>query len=374
MKLHTCSDSCPPNCPSQPSAKVWSDSASRPLTVDMHCHVIVPAIEEMTNGRPEKTAELQEQAHGMGAASVEHNRQVMLPEAGRRLVSLEARLADMDSMGVDIQVISPSPSQYYYWADRELATDLVRQQNESIAALCEQHPNRLCGLGNVALQHGDLAPRQLDYAIRELGLKGVEISTQIAGRELADPALQPFWAKAEELGCVVFIHPFGTSLGSRVDQYYLANSIGQPLETTIALSSLIFSGTLDRHPGLKLVAAHGGGYLPAYSGRSDHAWRVRPEASRPAQPPSGYLSNIWFDTLVYDPVSLQHLIERVGASQVVAGTDYPFDMGDYQLHRLVDDVAGLSDEEKARILGGNACRLLGLSIDRALPARNGRTA
>ncbi|WP_017523803.1 amidohydrolase family protein [Pusillimonas noertemannii] len=369
MKLHTCGDACPPNCPSQPSAKVWADPDARPLTVDMHCHVIVPAIEEMTSGCPEKTAELQEQALGMGGTSVEHNKRVMLPAAGRRLVDLDMRLADMESMGVDIQVISPSPSQYYYWADQELASKLVRLQNESIAALCQQHPGRLCGLGNVAAQHAELAPRQLEYAVRELGLKGVEISTQVAGRELADPSLQPFWAKAEELGCVVFIHPFGTSLGSRIDQYYLANSIGQPLETTIALSSLIFSGTLDRHPGLKLVAAHGGGYLPAYSGRSDHAWRVRPEASAPTLPPSGHLRNIWFDTLVYDPVSLRHLIERVGAGQVVAGTDYPFDMGDYQLHRLVDSVEGLSDEEKAHILGGNACHLLELNIDQALQYR-----
>lgn len=360
MQLHTCGPSCPPNCPSQPRVDLERAAGKRPLTIDMHCHVVVPQIEVLIGARQEKAAEMAQLAAGMGAASVEHNNKVMLPSAGPRLVNLDMRLADMDSMGVDVQVISPSPTQYYYWADVDLATDFVRTQNEGIASLCEQHPARLAGLGNVALQHPQLAVRQLEYAVRELGLKGVELSTSVNGLELADPSFDIFWAKAEELGCVVFIHPFGTSLGERIDQFYLGNTIGQPLETTVALSSLIFSGTLDRYPGVKIVAAHGGGYLPTYIGRSNHAWRVRPEAHKPLRKPSDYLRQIWFDTVVYEPHALRYLIDQVGAGQVVVGTDYPFDMGDYQVHDLIASVVGLSDAEKEQILGGNASALLGL--------------
>jgi len=363
LQLHTCGPSCPPNCPSQPRLNLRGLAGKRPLTVDLHCHVAVPQVEAIVGDRPEKAAEMAQLAAGMGPASMEHNIKVMLPAAGPRLVNLDMRLADMESMGVDIQVISPSPTQYYYWADEDLAAEFVRVQNESIASLCEKHPDRLAGLGNVGLQHPQLAVKQLEYAVRELGLKGVEVSTTVNGLELADPSFDVFWAKAQELDCVVFIHPFGTSLGKRLDQFYLGNTIGQPLETTVALSSLIFSGTLDRYPKLKFVAAHGGGYLPTYIGRSNHAWRVRPEAHKPLRLPSEYLKQIWFDTVVYEPHALRYLIDQVGAGQVVIGTDYPFDMGEYQVHHLLDSVEGLGDEEKRQILGGNARELLGLKVE-----------
>lgn len=296
----------------------------------------------------------------MGAASVEHNNRVMLPQSFPKLTRVAERLADMDAMGVDVQVISPSPSQYYYWADEALAQRLVATQNGHIAALCAAHPKRLAGLGAVALQHPELACRQLRHAMGELGLKGVEISTSVAGHELSDPALLPFWAEAETLGALVFIHPMGTTLGARTASHYLVNTIGQPLETTIALSHLIFDGILDKYPRLKLLAAHGGGYLPTYIGRSDHAHRVRPEAgSDTAIRPSEHLKRIWFDSLVYDATGLRHLIERVGASQVVVGTDYPFDMGAYQVHEQVEGTGGFTAEERAAILGKNAAALIG---------------
>jgi aminocarboxymuconate-semialdehyde decarboxylase len=265
-------------------------------------------------------------------------------------------------MGVDVQVISPSPSQYYYWADPELATQLVKTQNEHIAETCARHPERLVGLGAVALQHPKLAAEQLRDAMKRLGLKGVEISTAVNDLELGAAELAPFWSAAEELGAVVFIHPFGTTLGKRLNSAYLSNIIGQPLETTIALSHLIFGGVLDRHPGLKIVAAHGGGYLPSYCGRSNHGHDVRPEArARASQRPVEYLRRIWFDTLVYEPQALRHLIDVVGVSQLVVGTDYPFDMGHEDPRGLVNATAGLNDTERAAILGGNALSLLGMS-------------
>jgi aminocarboxymuconate-semialdehyde decarboxylase len=191
-------------------------------------------------------------------------------------------------------------------------------------------------------------------------MRGVEISTAVNGLELDDPRFARFWARVEELGCVVFIHPFGTSLGERVSRFYLQNIIGQPIETTIALSHLIFGGVLDKHPGLKILAAHGGGYLPSYIGRSNHGYAVRPDAHSMQRSPSEYLRQIYFDTLVYTPDGLGHLIDQVGSSQVVVGTDYPFDMGSYDVHALIDAVPGLSAAEREAILGGNAARLMGL--------------
>lgn len=163
---------------------------------------------------------------------------------------------------------------------------------------------------------------------------------------------------ADRLKAVVFIHPFGTTLGARLATHYLNNTIGQPLETTIALSRLIFSGLLDRHQGVRLLAAHGGGYLPTYLGRSEHANAVRPEARLMARKPSEYLREIYFDTVVHDSLSLRHLIDIVGVSQVLLGTDYPFDMGHYRPHELVSPV--WTAHEREAVLGGNARRLFDL--------------
>ena len=327
MLFHGCGPHCSVHAAAENNARGGGRArGDRPYTVDLHCHVLTPGVEKLVAGRPEKASESAQLARGMGAESMDHNTKVMLPAAGPKLTNVEMRLRDMDAMGVDLQVISPSPTQYYYWADPDLAEVLVREQNEAIAALCRSHPDRLAGLGNVALQHADLAVRQLDHAVRKLGLKGVEISTAINGLDVGNPAFTRFWDKASELGCVVLIHPFGTSLGERLDRYYLGNIIGQPLETTIALSDLIFSGTLDRCEKVKIVAAHGGGYLPTYIGRSDHGHAVRPEAGRCRHAPHEYLTRIWFDSIVYEPMALRQLIDRVGISQVVVGTDYPFDI------------------------------------------------
>jgi aminocarboxymuconate-semialdehyde decarboxylase len=368
MLFHRCRPHCPVHAAAERIAGGGGRApANRPYTVDMHCHVITPGIEKLVAARPEKALEMAQLSRGMGAESMDHNTKIMLPAAGPKLTRLELRLEDMDAMGVDLQVISPSPTQYYYWADADLADVLVREQNEAIAALCQGHPGRLAGLGNVALQHADLAVRQLEYAVRQLGLKGVEISTAINGLDVGNPAFARFWDKASELGCVVLIHPFGTSLGDRLARYYLGNIIGQPLETTIALSDLIFSGTLDRCEKVKIVAAHGGGYLPTYIGRSDHGHTVRPEARRCRLAPREYLKRIWFDSIVYEPMALRHLIDRVGVSQVVVGTDYPFDMGHYSPHELVGAVAGIGQADRESILGGNALALIGES-------RHSRTA
>jgi aminocarboxymuconate-semialdehyde decarboxylase len=188
----------------------------------------------------------------------------------------------------------------------------------------------------------------------------VEVSTAVAGRGIADPRFEPIWAAAERLGALVFIHPLGCSLAERLNFAYLSNSVGQPVETAVALSQIIFSGLLDRYPRLKICAAHGGGYLPTYAGRMEHAWQTRSDARTMARPPSSYLRQLWFDSLVYAPAAVRHLIDVVGVSQVVVGTDYPYDMGDYGVHALIDGIPGLSEAEREAILGGNLVALLGL--------------
>jgi len=346
----------PGDAPPQP---VRSSRGGKSLTVDVHCHILTTEVERLVSSCPEKQAEQAAQLRMYGAESIEHNR-TLFASLMPQLTGVEERLRRMDGMGVDIQVISPSPNQYYYWADADLAKQIVAVQNEHIASVCAAYSERLRGLGNVALQHPELSVEQLTDCVKRFGLRGVEISSACNGLELSDARFERFWSKAEELGCLVFIHPLGTSLGDRVNCYYLGNIIGQPLETTVALSHLIFGGVLDRFPGLKICAAHGGGYLSSYIGRSDHGYAVRPEAAKIKFKPSEYLKRIYYDSLVYTPEGLRHLIEEVGVTQVMIGTDYPFDMGSYDPHDQIAGVPGLTPQQRDLLLGGNAARLLGI--------------
>lgn len=339
--------------------------------VDFHAHIATSAVEPLVAAHPGRLAEMRAALELQGEASAEHNRRAMLPACMPKMTDLATRIADMDAMGVDVQILSPSPGQYYYWAEPDLARQIVALHNEHIAESVARHPDRLVGLASVALQHPDLAASQLEHAMHSLGLRGAEISTAAGGREFSDPAYEPFWAKAEELGAVLFIHPLGTSLGARLNRYYLSNIIGQPLETTVALSHLIFSGVLDRRPGLKIVAAHGGGYLPAYSSRSDHAWHARPDSHSMKEPLSAYLRRIHYDSLVYSPDALRALADQVGADRLVLGTDYPFDMGSYNVHELLTATPGLSRGERRSIRGALALTLLGLKAEDFTIRRSG---
>ncbi|MFB4315985.1 amidohydrolase family protein [Actinomadura sp. 21ATH] len=331
-------------------------------TVDAHAHVLLPAIEEAVAGAPGHAEHRALEARRNGPAALEENGRMIGARIGR-LTRVDPRLADMDAAGVDVQIVSPSPSHYHYWADRDLARTVYRLANEGTAAHCAEAPGRLHGLGLVPLQHPDLAAGALDHAL-DLGLKGVEISSHAPGRELSDPELEPFWSRAEERGAVVFLHPFGCTLDERLDRFYLSNIVGQPAENAVALSHLIFGGVLDRHPALKVLAAHGGGYLPTYLGRADHGWKARPDARTCAEPPSAYLRRIWFDSLVYEPAALRALVGAAGASRVVLGSDHPFDMGvPDPLDRL--RAARLPEAEHDAIRGGNAAALFDLKETRA---------
>lgn len=326
--------------------------------IDFHGHLAVPAANALVAGTPGFAAELAAEQRSHSPESLAAN-QAQLGRLGPQLTDVATRLAELDAMGVDLQVVGPMPM-HHYWADRELAARLARTTNEAVAAHCAQAPDRLAGLGTVPLQHPYLAVAELSRAVSEYGLRGISVSTTVDGRELADERHDPVWARAEEVGAIVFVHPWGCSLAERLATHYLGNTVGQPVETTVALSHLIFTGVLDRFPGLKLVVAHGGGYLPTYVGRSDHAWQARPDARGCREKPSSYLRRMWFDALVYTPQGLRQLVDAVGGDRVMLGTDYPFDMGVDDPVKRLDD-AGFAPAERNDIAGGNAARLLGLA-------------
>ena len=280
------------------------------------------------------------------------------------------RLRAMDTQGIDVEALSINP--YWYTVDRDLARQLIRVQNEKLAELCAAQPDRFVAFATVALQHPELAAEQVEDGIKRLGLCGVSVGGSVNGEDLSDPKFHPFWAKAEELGVLVFLHPQGVpDLAKRLKgNGLLTNVIGNPLETTIALSHLIFEGTLDRFPGLKLCAAHGGGYLPSYSARSDHGCLTFPDRCSGMslkKRPSEYMRDLYFDSIVFTSEALRHLVAECGASQIVMGTDYPYPWTSTAVEHILG-TPSLSDAERAAILGDNACKLLGIpSIGRTRP-------
>ncbi|WP_405690655.1 amidohydrolase family protein [Streptomyces sp. NBC_01185] len=329
-------------------------------TVDVHAHVLLPGVEALVAGLPGHDAAKALDARRNGAEALA----VSGPMVGERipkLTDVAVRIAAMDQQGVDVQLVSPSPSHYHYWADETTAEKVFRLANEATAAHCAAAPKRLRGLGLVPLQHPDLAVEALEDALGH-GLLGVEISSHAPGRELSDPAYEALWTRAEESGAVLFLHPFGCTLDERLDRWYLSNTVGQPTENAVALSHLIFSGVLDRHPGLKLIAAHGGGYLPTHIGRSDHAWSTRSDAGAGcAHLPSSYLRRLYFDSLVHDPHVLRELVRVAGADRVLLGSDFPFDMGSEDPVGALR-AAGLPRADFDAVRGDNAAALLNLTL------------
>jgi len=327
-------------------------------TIDIHSHVLVPAAEDLA--RPRLMPDIRMRSY-TEETRVLGRRQ----DADRRqnLTDLATRMRDFDAMGLDAQIISPAPGQCYYGLAPEVGVQAARLVNEGVAAIAAQMPDRIpAALGSVALQAGGAAAaEELEHCLKVLGLKGVEVLAHVGDLELSDPSFEPFWARAEALGAVVFIHPNGFTEPRRFGRFYSSNVIGNPLDTTMALHHLILDGVLERYPELKILAAHGGGYLPAYSGRIDHAWGARSDARGTLpKPPSFYLKKIYLDTIVFTPGQLAALVDLVGVERVLLGTDYPYDMGEYDPIGHINAVASLSADDRAAIAGGNARTLFGL--------------
>ncbi len=334
------------------------ETRPRTTTIDCHCHVAVPAAAELV--KPHLDPATVPLDHFASAETKEINRKQMA-DRGSRFVTHDERLADMDEMGIDIQVVMPPPPQCTYTVPVDIGVKAARMVNEGIAEFVAARPDRFVGFGTVPMQSGAEAAAELERGVRQLGLRGVQILTNVAGRELSDPEFEPFWAKAEELGVLVVIHPNGFTQGERLARFYFSNVVGNPFDTTLALHYLIFDGVLERHPNLKILAVHGGGYLPAYSGRIDHAWGARSDSRGGLpKPPTSYLRQVYFDTVVFTPHQLKALVETFGADRIIMGTDYPFDMAEADPIEHVRSVDTFDEATVEALVGGNAKRLLGL--------------
>jgi aminocarboxymuconate-semialdehyde decarboxylase len=286
------------------------------------------------------------------------------PDSLGNILNVNKRLADLDEMGIDVQAVSINP--FWYWADVDLARKVIQIQNEKIAALCAAHPDRFVGLGSVALQHPSLAVEQIEEGVKKLGMRGFAIGGSVNGEDLSAAKFHPVWAKAEELEALIFIHPqvSGTPIDERRLQGNgnLDNVIGHPLETTLALTHLIQDGILDLFPRLKICAAHGGGYLPSYSGRNDECLKAFPKDCRPLKKlPSEYLKQLYYDSVLFTPEDMRHLIAVVGSSQVVLGTDYPALWNRTPVDRILA-IPGLTDKQRLAIFNGTLARLLKINV------------
>ena len=326
----------------QPRRREVVVNGKRVKTVDVHAHCAVP--------------------EAMALMGLKVTGAPNLPNV---LVMSQAadRLRAMDEQGIDVEALSINP--YWYKADRDVAQKLITIQNEKLAEACAANPERFVAFATVALQHPDLAAEQLEQGVKKYGLRGAAIGGSVNGEELSDPKFHPFWAKAEQLGVLVFIHPQGTAELNATTRFkgngVLDNIIGNPLETTIALSHLIFEGTLDRFPGLKICAAHGGGFLPSYAGRSDQGCLTFPDRCTRtlAKKPTEYVRQLYYDNIIFTPEGMRHLVAETGPGQVVMGTDYPYPWTKTSVD-LILATPGLSDADRVAILGGTAAKLLGI--------------
>jgi aminocarboxymuconate-semialdehyde decarboxylase len=335
--------------------------ARRPssTTIDIHAHIVVP--QAAAHAGPHMDLTRVPLAH-FADAHVKEVNAIQDRDRATIMTTTDQRLRDLDKMGVDIQVIAPVPGQCYYAVDAKIAAVAHKLANEGVAEFVSRKPDRFVGLGVVTLQEPEVAVKDLEYAM-SLGHKGVQILTNVDGQELSDAKFRPFFARAEQLGAFIMMHPNGFTHGERLKPFYFNNVIGNPLETTLALHNLIFTGTLARFPDLKLMAVHGGGYLPAYSGRIDHAWGARVDAHGPIPlPPTTYLRQVYLDTVVFSYHQLAYMLNVFGPDRIVMGTDYPFDMAEYNPIGHIAGVDGMDDTTLRALTGGNAARVLGLKV------------
>lgn len=307
-------------------------------TIDVHAHCVIP------------------EALDLLGLKLEDQRGPGIGEVGAR------RIAEMDEQGIDVEALSINPQ--WYTAERDLVEKVITIQNDALAGFCATYPDRFVAFASVALQYPDLAVRQLEHAVKKLGLRGAAVGASVAGYEFSDPKFHPFWAKAEALGVLIFIHPQSTpDLAKRFrGNGWLANTIGNPLDTTIALSHLIFEGTLDRFPGLKICSAHGGGFLPSYAPRSDNCLRVAPDMDtgvKLKKKPTEYLRDMYYDTLVFTSEALRHLAAEVGVDRLVIGTDHPIPWNPNPVDHILN-APDFTDDERRAMLGETAAKLLGI--------------
>jgi len=329
------------------------------VRIDVHAHYVPePCVPEMevkgSDGRIQGLRIIQEGGRQIAYTNNAHNIGFDPPQ----IYSIERRLSEMAAQWVDMQVLSVPPFLFFYGIDAAQSLELCRKINNGFAQTVNDHPKRFIALANLPMQDPQMAARELERSVRELGLRGAEICSNVNGKNLDDKSFAPFYAKLQELDVPVFIHPSNILGGQRLSGYHLQNLIGNPTDTAVAVASLIFGGVLKEFPRLKFYLAHGGGSCPFIRGRWEHGWQVRPEArANIDRPPSEYLRLLCFDSLVHSVPALNYLVETVGAARVMMGSDYPFDMGDKNPVEPIASLPHTSDDDKEMIFGGNAAAL-----------------
>jgi aminocarboxymuconate-semialdehyde decarboxylase len=333
------------------------------VKIDVHAHYVSQDCIGEVKGLDGHLYGMRFATEGSRQVPYTHNRRSIGFEPDQ-IHSVKRRIADMDAQLVDLQVLSVPPFFFFYAVDPAQTLELCRKINDAFAETVRNYPKRFIALANLPMQEPQMAARELERSVRELGLRGAEICSNINGKNLDDKNLAPFYAKLQELDVPVFIHPSNVLGSDRLRGYHLQNLIGNPSDTAVAAASLIFGGVLKEFPRLKFYLAHGGGSCPFIRGRWDHGWQVRPEArANIDRPPSDYFRLLCFDSLVHSVPALNYLVETVGPGRVMMGSDYPFDMGDKNPAGDIAALPHLSDDQKAMIFGGNAAALF--KIDNA---------
>jgi len=334
------------------------------LRIDLHTHVL-----------PERWPDLKQRYGHGGFVQLNHHRPgwarmeidgKCFREIESNCWSTERRLAECDRDGVDVQVLSTVPVMFSYWARPGDALDLARILNDDLAERIQRHPKRFAGLGTLPLQDPQLSIRELERCVSELGLSGVQIGSHVNAWNLDQPELFSVFERAADLGAAVFVHPWDMLGAERMSRYWMRWLVGMPVETTLAICSVIFGGVLHRLPELRIAFAHGGGSFPGTLGRIEHGYRVRPDLfpGDGALEPREYLERIYLDSLVHDAQALRFLIESIGVRRIALGSDYPFPLGEARPGELIDSLDELTEQQRSRLLAGTALEFLGLQGER----------
>ena len=335
-----------------------------PVVIDIHSHIRVPAVLDFMKEHP-----ITATGPGTDDWYVENSRSnasadMAAGEARRQSVSTqpEARLQQLDARGVDIQLISVNFPNTCYWMEPEHGLHAAKLANDGIAEFCAYKPDRMLGLAAIPMQDPQLAAAELERAVTQLGFRGGWINSHVRAKDIGEPQFRPFWEKAQALDVPIFVHPLNAVDFDRMKKFFLFNAIGNPLEETLAMASLMYEGIMDDYPHLKVGICHGGGYLPYYPGRVDYCYDTNRGGARDAMklPPSGYVKRFFYDTNTFNRDALQVLIKNAGVSQIMYGSDWPAIPENYFDH--VDSMPGLSDDDKQRIVWKNAAELFKISI------------
>jgi aminocarboxymuconate-semialdehyde decarboxylase len=326
------------------------------MRVDFHTHVIPKELPDFTKKYGDDRWPVLKQTCACGAHIMVGGK--VFREVTDQVWSVEKRIYDMDREGIDIQVLSPIPVTFSYWAPTEAAVAMSRVQNDFIAETIKENPSRFLGLGTVPLQDVSAAIREMDRCMHELNLHGIEIGTNVNGKNLDSPDLVEFFEMAERWQVPLFIHPWETMARDRTPRHNFLYTVGMPSETALAAASLVWAGVMEKFPTLKICFAHGGGSFPYILPRLDQGWKVWPHLRLTTFPPSYYARNFYFDSLNYDPLNIKYLIDRFGYDRILLGSDYPFLLRETPPGKVIDDMRDLTDVQKRAIFGENALRFL----------------